>query len=199
MNSDTLQTLLRLLIKMVAGYLVGKGLIDSHSVTDNAVQEIAGVVLGILGLVLSRFHQQTIAAKGQTQFLTKSGPTLILIGLLLPVILVATPGCKTSPLTVAYRSAAAGKLTATAAMSAFLDYAEQGHVTRAQFAQAQSLYARYVQAMTTARDAAVAYAGAVAGNPGSPPSTAQLDGLIAAVAVAGDDVVSFVTSTIPKP
>lgn len=73
MNSDTIQTLARFLLKLLTGALVAHG---AQHITDATVQagleELLATGLGALSLWWSSKHQKAIAASGSTQTFSKS-------------------------------------------------------------------------------------------------------------------------------
>ena len=200
MNTDTVQTVLRLLLKMVAGYLVAHGLLDSSQVTDQSLTILGGIVMSALGLLWSKVHQESIARKGSTQFFSRppTGGAIIAAILLVGLIFSGPIGCKSPPVGTAYKAASSVRLTVDAAMKAFADAEVAGRVSKSEDTKARQLYGDYLKAMNIARDAAVVYASTVAANPSYATNTVQLDAVLATVATAEADVVNFIQPLIKK-
>lgn len=76
MNKDTLQTVARMIVKMIAGWLVIHGALNANQAStpmaQTIMEELAGGIVSAVSLWWSKKHQVAIAATGNTQTFTKA-------------------------------------------------------------------------------------------------------------------------------
>lgn len=131
--NDTLQSLIRAVLKIGSGYLIAKGLTDA-----NQSEAIISGLIASIAVAWGALHRAT-----PTTLKCLALPALILA-------LACGSGCSTPAPTAAYRAQGAAVLSADAAMTAWGDYVASHPVPIAQEQTVRDAYRKYQSAMTAA-------------------------------------------------
>ena len=71
MNKDLLQSIVRSVLNLLAGFLVAHGVLKADSLTSQAPELIAGAVATALSVVWSKRHQTAMKVEAGTTIITK--------------------------------------------------------------------------------------------------------------------------------
>jgi hypothetical protein len=175
--NDTLQTLIRSVLKVGGGYMVAKGWAD-----DNAVQVIVAGFVSLIAVIGGILHRTD---KAQPVAITK------LPLLMLAAALTLSAGCASSPQKVLYTTEEAAAISVDTAMTVWGDYVTQWNPPLAQQLQVKALYEKYQAAMLEAIDASALYATLSAGT-NSLASKLQSDAALQQESAALADLVGAI-------
>jgi hypothetical protein len=157
MNPDQIASLVRSVLKMAGAALAVHGLTNAANIVNG--EDLSGVVITILGLVLSHFSH----SDGTTPS-TPSGASkvsvLLVFGMLAGTALFNSGCANTTPNNVAYNTVAATSVTVDVAMDAWGAYVASGHATIDQERQVKAAYEKYQAAVYVVIDAGEVFAGA---------------------------------------
>lgn len=152
--NDLTQTLLRSILKALAGAAVTKGLVDA-----NTGEGIVGAVMLLVGVAWGISHHQSYKTQSNAQSGGKPPLLCLFLCAFLGVpALTMIEGCRTAPETVAYRTLGTTQITVDHAMMSWGDYVAKYHVPVAQEQQVQTAFNRYTLAAQMAITAAEDYA-----------------------------------------
>lgn len=134
--NDSTQTLLRSILKIGAGYLLSKGVID-----QSGSEDLIAAILGIAGVIWGLLHRN--AANLQVK-----GPLLALM----VATLAFSPGCMSSPQRIAYNVEAGTEITVDQAMQLWDAYVAEFKVSAADEIAVKNDFEKYQAAALLAVD-----------------------------------------------
>jgi hypothetical protein len=148
--NDTLQTLIRAVLKVGGGYLVAKGLAD-----QSTAEVIISGLAAFVGVGWGIWHRTQLPAP--VTIVNKSAQLLVLTALLAGVA-----GCIAPPALIAYRATATANVTANTALKAWDDFVAANHPPIAQQLQVKAAWEKAHAAELAAIDAQIAWTGIAA-------------------------------------
>ena len=177
--NDTLQTMIRSVLKIGGGYFVAKGMAD-----DATAEVIISGVAALIGVVWGYFHRTPPTPPTGT-----AGKTIGMLFLCGALLSGGVTGCQ-SENRAAYVATGSVIVTVDAAMSAWGDYVRAGKATRDDQIRVRDIYLKYQAAIAIERDAVLAAQ--------ATKDDGALRQALAVVAASQSDVIALVQTLTGK-